>query len=437
MKKFLVVVLVIFTVALCFTATSCETEKNPLFKLYPDIPKSELRQVEKVFTPEDFGAVGDGIHDDTASVQLCLAEGGNEKSVCALTGTYLCSGRIRVYPNTYLHLSGSIVASEKDSHGVSLNLFEYDGDNSNYKNCNITIDGGGMIDGKGADETERYNTLLRMGHGDNIAVRNITFKNAVRYHAIEISACRNVIIDGCKFEGIFAHNSCEYKDKVNHSAVNAHEFIQIEELDQGGSGGITPYDDTIPENITISHCEFGKGAGEFYKAIGDHGQRKHSYKNIYIKNNVFYDSDLNAVFDLKNTESVNSIVGFYTSVDGLYITGNCFLNAKANAICCSGRVFIENNDFENIYLSAICIPFDSTTTITGNAFNSYARRNDETKENFYSCMRLGNGKTHATIDAVIKNNAFTNVSTVTNKYFQYLDNTDFRYDMQDNDFRNN
>lgn len=437
MKKILSILLVIFTLSLCLSAISCEANNNPLFKLYPDIPKDELKQVEKVYTPEDFGAVGDGIADDTEAVRLCLAEGGNEKSVCALTKTYLCSGRIRVYPETYVYLSGGIVASSSDSHGISLNLFEYDGDNSNYKNRNITIEGGGFIDGRGADETERYNTLLRMGHGDNITIRNITFKNAVRYHAIEISACRNVLVDNCKFLGIFAHNSCEYKDRKNHSVVNAHEFIQIEELDKGGSGGITPYDQTIPENITVSNCEFGKGAGEFYKAIGDHGQRKYAYKNIYIKNNVFHSSDLNAKFDLKTNESITSIVGFYTSVDGLYISGNTFSDSKANAICCSGTITVENNKFENTYLSAICIPFDSTATIVGNTFNSYARRNDETGENFYSCLRLGNGKTKATINAVIKNNSFKNVSFVTNKYFEYLDVTDFLYDMQDNEFRNN
>ena len=122
----------------------------------------------------------------------------------------------------------------------------YDGDNSGYKNRNITIEGGGTIDGRGADETERYNTLLRMGHGENVVIRGITFKNAVRYNAMEITACRNVTVDACKFEGIYAHNDCECKDKPNHSVVNAHEFIQIEELDEGGSGGMTK-----TEKITI------------------------------------------------------------------------------------------------------------------------------------------------------------------------------------------
>ena len=436
MKKFIVILLTIASVALCLSTASCKKENNPLFDKYPSIPKSELRTVSEVLTPEEFGAVGDGQTDDTEAVRLCFAKAEDQKSVCALTKTYLCSGKIRVYPNTYVYLSGTIKANISDTHGVSLQLFEYDGDNSGYKNRNITIEGGGTLDGRGADETERYNTLLRMGHGENVVIRGITFKNAVRYHAMEITACRNVTVDACKFEGIYAHNDCEYKDKPNHSVINAHEFIQIEELDEGGSGGMTPYDQTVPEDIVISNCEFGKGSGEFYKAIGDHGKRKYSYKNLTIKNNVFYASDLNDAFDLKTNESVNSIIGFYTAVDGLVISGNKFYDSKANAVCFSGNATIENNLFVNVYLSCITILFDSKASIIGNEFSSYARRNDENGENYYCCIRAGNGKTDATVVATITGNKFYNKSPVTNKYVQYVDKTVFRYEMSDNDFKN-
>lgn len=82
-----------------------------------------------------YGAVGDGVTDDTEAVQKCLAKYADGKSVCALTKTYACSSKyfkdqnllqgIRVYPNTYIYLSGSLVGFANDGHGISIQLFEY------------------------------------------------------------------------------------------------------------------------------------------------------------------------------------------------------------------------------------------------------------------------------------------------------------------------
>ena len=382
--------------------------KDPKSKEYPNIPNSILKEVSEVVTPEMFGASGDGLTDDTEAVQKCLAKYEDKKSVCSLTKTYMCSNRVRVYPNTYVYLSGTLVANSSDKHGISIQLFEYDGDNSNYKNSNITITGGGIIDAKGYDETERYNSMLRMGHGENIVIENISFKNAVRYHAMEITSCKNVIINNCDFEGFYAHNVCKKVDVKNHKVIGPHEFIQIEELDSGGSGGMTPYDNTIPEDITVSNCTFSKGNGEFYKAIGDHGKRKFSYKNIKILNNIFKNSTKNLGYDEKVNASYNCIVGFYTKVEGLLISGNTFENCNTNAICASGSVEIKNNTFKEVLLNGVSVLFDSEITISNNTFENIATQNLQNSENYFSYLKFENDKSSIKINAIIFDNKFKN-----------------------------
>ena len=432
LQYFLLISILIFS---CTIFYACNWGHNPY---YPYIPDSVLESVEEVVTPEMFGAYGDGEHDDTDAVQQCLSKYEDSLSVCVLKNTYKCSNIIRVFPNTYVFLSGKIVANLKDTHGVSLQLFEYNGDNSNYKNKNITITGGGTIDGKGYDEsTQRYNSLLRMGHGENIKIENIKFKNAVRYHAMEITSCKNVTINNCRFEGIYAHNSCENKNLENHSVAGPHELIQIEELDSGGSGGMTPYDNTIPEDITISNCYFGRGDGEFYKAIGDHGERKFAYKNIKIINNTFENSIQNLAYDYTSNASNNCIVGFYTKVQGLYISNNKFENCYANAICASGNVEITNNIFKNISLSCISILFDSKIKISNNTFMNFALHNDTSKENYITCINIGQNENKIVVDAQIFNNNFKNNSELTDKIIWFYEFEKSNYSIYDNTYNCN
>ena len=418
---FVVMVSCVVSCVVFYARTPNGNSKDPKLKDYPNIPNEVLSEVSEVVTPEMYGAIGDGVTDDTEAVQKCLAKYADSKSVCALTKTYVCSSKyfkdqnnllqgLRVYPNTYIYLSGSLVANPKDGHGICIQLFEYNGDNGLYKNKNIIISGGGTIDALGQDEsTTRYNSMLRMGHGENIKIENITFKNAVRYHGIEITSCKNVVINNCKFEAFYEHNSCDKSRGKNHGVIGPHEFIQIEELDSGGSGGMTPYDSPIvPEDITISNCTFSSGNGELYKAIGDHGARKYTYKNIKILNNTFKNTTKNLGYDEKINPSNNCIVGFYTNVDGLEITGNVFENCNANAISASGNVEIKNNTFKNILLGGISVLFNSEITILNNTFENVAIYNLQNNDNYFSYIKIGNNESSIIVNAVTKDNTFKN-----------------------------
>ena len=56
-------------------------------------------KVDKISTVKEFGAVGDGVTDDTESLQLALNEGG---IILVEEGTYLMSKTLQIKSNTKL-----------------------------------------------------------------------------------------------------------------------------------------------------------------------------------------------------------------------------------------------------------------------------------------------------------------------------------------------
>ena len=111
----------------------------------------------------DYGAKGDGTHDDTASIQACLAAGG---TTWMPTGTYLVTGDLAIPPNTtlqgagmwYTTLAGSPATYTNSSRrvrllgtgsGIHLSDFALLG-RLNYRNDNEPNDGLGEVFGSGS-----------------------------------------------------------------------------------------------------------------------------------------------------------------------------------------------------------------------------------------------------------------------------------------------
>ncbi len=64
-----------------------------------------LTFLTKTFNVKDFGAVGDGVHDDTAAIQAAIDYAHNyktwrERAVLMVTGNYKSTGPITFYTDT-------------------------------------------------------------------------------------------------------------------------------------------------------------------------------------------------------------------------------------------------------------------------------------------------------------------------------------------------
>lgn len=222
--------------------------------------------IEGFYTPEMYGAKGNGTDDDTSAIQSALNNGG---LVLFSPGkTYKTTDVLRVYANTVIDLNGcSITCTGKHMFFNFLGSSTFTGYNGNG---NITIRNGTLIGG-----------AISFGHAENVLLENVSFKNSLNDHFLEICACKNYRINHCSFVG------------MQYLTSSVMEYINIDPcfrspfpwLDNASSAF---YDGTVNDGIYIDGCRFSLGLSDYaygYNAIGVHASDGNAHKNISITRN--------------------------------------------------------------------------------------------------------------------------------------------------------
>lgn len=217
-------------------------------------------------TPEMFGAVGDGVTDDTDAIQAAL----DHKGIIIFgAGKSYSVKKIRVKNATTLDLSGAtIICTQLPSifNFETTDVFTgYDG------NGDIVIKNGTITGG-----------TISFIHADNVLFERISFLNTLGNHAVEICACRNVTIRNCIFSGI--KHDAGVREYINIDQCNYEAFPWLD------SGSAT-YDGTVNKNIRIESNYFDKGPSGYQDAqwaIGCHyiADSTQLHENVSIINNV-------------------------------------------------------------------------------------------------------------------------------------------------------
>ena len=223
-----------------------------------------------------YGAVGDGVTDSTTAFEQALA---NNKCVFVPDGVYKLTRRLDITKGIHLKLSPNAVLLR--SHDDVL-MTNWDTTSSGYNGQgNIIIEGGTFdVNGDGFPDVANG---LSLAHGQNILVKDVTFLDTPEGHAIELTGCRYVTIERCRFLGF----------KIDSAQNNYYvEAIQIEPCAIPTDATWTEIyvlDGTDTRDCTIQNNYFGASQNypSFPCAIGSHGARFGKfYDNIKILNNV-------------------------------------------------------------------------------------------------------------------------------------------------------
>ena len=195
--------------------------------------------------------------------------------------------------NTILELHEETELIRK--HDKQMFISEFNVATTKYQGTNnIHIKNGTLL--HNGNETPRNMFLLF--HARNIKFENVTFKNIVASHAIDLVGCENVIVESCKFLG-YDHSKSNEKFR---------EAIQIDCAVKTGAGldeSLYPpdsncFDGTRTRNVLIENCIFDKSdtLPPPHNCIGTHSQVEKPLQgdlrsnNIKILNNTFIGNGL-------------------------------------------------------------------------------------------------------------------------------------------------
>lgn len=302
-----------------------------------------------------YGAVGDGVADDTAAIQAALDVGPGVVEIPA--GSYKLSAYLRVRADrtivaygAYLFGTGHTSLVRNCDHTTD-SFAEYDG------NSNVSVFGG-IWDNKGQlveAGTDEGHNCFTFNHARNIHVEDVVIRNIAWSHAIELNAIDGAQIVNCRAEG--------FKDTSPLLTRGKAEAFQID-VSATGSTGIGLWDNTPTRNATVRDCYSGPSAelGTYGTLVGSHTgiTQGITYDNIQVVNCRVDSSVLYAV----TGECWRDFL----------IEGNTFNNTGGTTIYMNESIggIISGNNLRNAGSNAINVTGTNGTVITGNSINGPA-----------------------------------------------------------------
>lgn len=260
------------------------------------------------------------------------------KTVVFEKGSYTITQAWHIPNNTIIDLNGSTVDfnfTALYNETIGIYGYKFDDTFTGYSGNEFVLKNGTISQGS-----------IALMHNINTRIENIEFINMLHaYHVIQISACKNLTIKDCTFNGI------TIPDPETEENYIFKEVINIDPCTYGAQPYMEEdspmYDNTVNEGIYIIDNVFNNGDGthnKCYVCIGSHAAIENYAtisKHILIKNNKF-NYAYYSCFQFTSLEDVE--------IDNNYFNG---YNARSTVTFLMTRVTnkdfkLTNNKVENI-----------------------------------------------------------------------------------------
>ena len=288
-------------------------------------------------TPEMFGAVGDGIANDSSAIELVLSSG---KKVL-FTKKYLIRSKISVNATDLIVSGGHFILDDEVA-----NEFIFDIKGNNILFDSVVFEHIGYYSAK----NKKAQNGIKFSDCNNVTLRNCTFKaNASYINGVLdfYNNWKNVTVEGCIFD-------------VNTFFSNKYN-----------AGGIWFRDMTNEgcENLIITNCIFKGNSIDEVLAIWSTGN---GIENVHISN---------CEFDSSNMAHAVTVCGKNVTV------ASCIFNSKAiNTIL---KTFFDETYSENFVVSDCIFNDNFYDTVSFNVINNGAGNNIQVKGCIFNGYSFG------------------------------------------------
>lgn len=294
-----------------------------------------------------FGAAGDGITNDTASIQsaidACGAAGGGR--VIFPGGKTYRSGALVLCSNLELHLEmgailkgsdslsdyvlfGEKTSARKDHNVPSYENCEFNGTPTHYflygRDCeNIAITGFGKIDGNEEifyGEVTKWHIegsfyprapMLFLENVSHLTIRDVTLANSA-FWTLHLVGCRDVLIDGIRILNNLRMANCDGIDPDHCQNVrisNCHIECADDCIVFKNTAAAMQYGPC--ENITVSNCTLTSTSA----AIKFGSESEALFRNILVENCVISRSNRGISLQLRDQGSIENVAFHNIAID--------------------------------------------------------------------------------------------------------------------------
>ncbi|GIG68783.1 right-handed parallel beta-helix repeat-containing protein [Phytomonospora endophytica] len=352
-----------------------------------------------------YGAVLDGVADDTAAVQLMLDAGPGSSSIAG--AKIRISAPLVLRTGTRLDAHGARVGGS-GGHSLIRNFAPEDSFTGHDGHGDITLEGG-IWDARGelaAPEGPHAGAAwnaMTFAKGRRIVVRDLEIRNVASYHAVEVNACDGALIDNVTARGFLL--------SLAHRVFS--EAFQIDVAASPASSDLGEWDGTHSRDVTVRACyagpsldydpSAGTGLGPFGALAGSHthvddrvydgirildnvcegalkyGVRAHAWRDPVIRGNTITGAGTNGVLVELGAGGI--------------VSGNVIASTASNAVNVTDTdgVIVADNTIRDtatnygIYLSAT-----NATAVTGNRVEAAATAGLRFGTGATFCMASGN-----------------------------------------------